>query len=84
MEHFLVFNSFEKHKQKNVEIFGINSIRQKQIAIIFIIFTKMKMLNRQSLENIGYFRTFFASSLQPNPVWLESCTPIGNAKKKVT
>ena len=52
---FLIFKSFGKYKQKDVEIFGINSIRQKQTAAIFIIFTKMKMLDRQYLENIVYF-----------------------------
>ena len=67
IEHFLIFNNFEKYKQNNVEIFGINSIHQKQIAAIFIIFTEMKMLDRQSLENIVYFRTFFAFLLQLIP-----------------
>ena len=75
-----MLNNFEKYKPKIIEIFGINSIHQKQVTAIFIIFTKIKMLDRQSLGNIVYFFTF-AFSLQ-HPVWLESCTPIGNVKSK--
>ena len=47
-----------------MEIFGTNSIHQKQMAAIFIIFTKIEMLDRQFLENTVYFSTFFAFSLQ--------------------
>ena len=61
---FLIFNNFEEYEQKNVEIFGTNSTRRKQMAVIFIIFTKLKMLDRQSLEDIVYSRTFFALLLQ--------------------
>ena len=50
--------------KKNVEIFGTNSTRQKQIAAIFIIFTEVKMLDRQSPENIVYSRAVFAFLLQ--------------------
>ena len=49
------FLQFRKIQTRNVETFGINSIHQKQIAAIFIIFTEMEMLDRQSLENIAYF-----------------------------
>ena len=42
----------------------------------------MKMLDRQSLENIVYFRAIFCLFVATNPVWLESCTPTGDVKKK--
>ena len=32
--------------KETVEMFGVNSIHQEQIAAIFIIFTKMEMLDR--------------------------------------
>ena len=38
----------------------------------------MEMLDRQSLENIVYFSCLFVAT---TPVWLKSCTPIGNVKK---
>ena len=55
------------------------------MAAVSIIFTEMKMLCRQSLENIVHFRTLFAFSLQLILfcIWLESCTPIGNVKRKL-
>ena len=59
IEHLSTFNNFEKYKRKTVEIFGINAIHQKQIAAIFVIFTKMKMLDRQYRDI-----TFFALLLQ--------------------
>ena len=58
---FLTISKIINKKRRNFWNFWIH---QKQIDPIFIIFTKMKTLNRQFLKNIVYFRTFLAILLQ--------------------